>query len=628
MSLMASLYTGASGVKANQNALHTTAHNLANVNTEGYVRQQAGMVDNIYSNLGYTAVNTKQVGLGVISAESRHIREILLDKAYREQNGRMNFYSAKYTASEEVESILGELEGVAFQESLEDLKLAINEMAKTPDSTTTRAELIMYAEAFITRSNAVYSELVEYQQTLNQKVSDIVDKINGIGDKIYALNIEISSIEATGIETASDLRDQRDLLLDELSSLTKIDYAEGENGIVTVKIESTNFVVRDGVFHMGTAALDSDKGSTYISPVWPHIDNTQVYELTAETSTAKNNDIGELKGLLIARGGYAATYKDIPREPDYSKLATDAEKVAAYEKYEKEVREYNQTVGNSVIAKAQAMFDQLFNNVVTLINDVLSPTVEKTLDTELTLTIPKGTVIKTLDKEVQAGLQGAATDKNGALLQDTDITLAAGTKITILNIDEDENGCSYGCDADKTPGSELFSREEVERYTVAEGSDGKKYYIYNPYNEFGSESSYSLQNVKLNQKIVDDYSYLPFTTKNLDVDMQRAEKIVALWNTPGLNLDPNNATPKDVDNYYTAMVGVISNDGNIYNTIATNQNSAVRELNDKRESKHGVSSDEELSNMIKFKNAYDASSRFINVVTDMLDTLINRVGVH
>ena len=144
----------------------------------------------------------------------------------------------------------------------------------------------------------------------------------------------------------------------------------------------------------------------------------------------------------------------------------------------------------------------------------------------------------------------------------------------------------------------------------------------------GSESTYSLQNVKLNQKIVDDYSYLPFTTKNLDVDMKLGEKIIQLWNSPSLNLDPSNATPKDVDNYYTAMVGVISNDGYIYNTIAKNQNSAVLELDNKRQSSHGVSSEEELTNMMKFKNAYDASSRFINVVAEMLDTLINQVGVH
>ena len=82
MPLMTSIYTGVTGLRANQNALNTTAHNLSNINTKGYVRQQAGMVDGTYANLGLTQVNTKQLGLGVISAESRHIRDILVDKAY------------------------------------------------------------------------------------------------------------------------------------------------------------------------------------------------------------------------------------------------------------------------------------------------------------------------------------------------------------------------------------------------------------------------------------------------------------------------------------------------------------------------------------------------------------------
>ena len=628
MSLMTSVYVGTSGVQANQNALNVTAHNLSNIYTKGYVRQQAGMADTIYTNLGYSAVNTKQVGLGVMSTESRHIRDLLLDRAYREQLGRQNFYSSKYTATEEVQDILGELEGIEFQESLEDLKAAISEMAKTPDSTTTRAELIMYAEAFVIRANAVYSELIEYQQNLNQKVSDMVDRINAIGDKIYTLNMQITAAEVGDIETAADLRDQRDLLLDELSGLAKIDYTEDEHGIVSVKIEGTSFVVKECVFHMETEALNSDKGSTYISPVWPQIDNAPVFEVNVITSTAKNNDIGELKGLLMARGGYIATFKDIPHEPDYSQYATNAEKVAAYEQYEKDVTEYNQTIGNSVVSKTQALFDQLINNIVTLINDALSPTVEKTLDTDVSMTIAAGTVVKTLDKALQEQLKNAATDRNGALIADTDITLSAGTKITILNIDEDENGCSYGCDENKTPGTELFSRKEVERYTVVDGSDGKTYYIYNPYNEFGSESTYSLQNIMLNQKVVDDYSYLPFTTINEDIDMKLGERIVEIWNTPSINLDPNNATPKDFDDYYSAMIGVISNDGYVYNSLSESQGIVVSDLDRKRESKTGVSEEEELANMIKFKNAFDASSRYINVITEMLDTLINRVGVH
>jgi flagellar hook-associated protein 1 len=626
MSLMTSIYTGVTGLQTSSNALNTTAHNLANINTNGYVRQQVSMVDGNYQNLGYTAVNTKQVGLGVVSAESRHIRDLLLDNAYREQEGRRAFYASRYNASEEVETILGETEGVQFQNSLKDLKEAISEMAKTPNSTVTRAGLIMSAEAFITRAGEVYNELIAYQKTMDSKVSDTVDRINQIGDSINALNLKIASVESAGVETASDLRDSRDLLLDELGSLTKIDYQEGEFGVVTVRIEGTSFVNKDGVFHMGKAELNSADGSNYLTPVWPNIDNAPVYDTFSDISTANNNDIGELKGLLIARGSYVGTYKDIPHEPDYSQYATEAERVAAYEQYQKDVKTYNETVGNSVISKTQAMFDQMINNIVTLINDAISPTVDKTFNTETKVTVPAGTVINTLDDTLKAKLAGADVDADGALVTDTSITLDAGSSLNILNIDEDENGCSFGSDADKTPGTELFSRKDVDRYTVVTGDDGKKYYVYNPYNEFGSESSYSLDNITVNQKVVEDYSFLPFTTAQDDVDIQRAAEIIKIWDTPSLNLDPSNATPKDFDDYYSAMVGVVANEGFIYNTVATSQQSVVLSLDGKRQSIQGVSSEEELTNMIKFQNAYGASSRYINTVAEMIDTLINRVG--
>lgn len=626
MSLMTSIYTGVTGLQTSSNALNTTAHNLANINTNGYVRQQVSMVDGNYQNLGYTAVNTKQVGLGVVSAESRHIRDLLLDNAYREQEGRRAFYASRYNASEEVETILGETEGVQFQNSLKDLKEAISEMAKTPNSTVTRAGLIMSAEAFITRAGEVYNELIAYQKTMDSKVSDTVDRINQIGDSINALNLKIASVESAGVETASDLRDSRDLLLDELGSLTKIDYQEGEFGVVTVRIEGTSFVNKDGVFHMGKAELNSADGSNYLTPVWPNIDNAPVYDTFSDISTANNNDIGELKGLLIARGSYVGTYKDIPHEPDYSQYATEAERVAAYEQYQKDVKTYNETVGNSVISKTQAMFDQMINNIVTLINDAISPTVDKTFNAETKVTVPAGTVINTLDDTLKAKLAGADVDADGALVTDTSITLDAGSSLNILNIDEDENGCSFGSDEDKTPGTELFSRKDVDRYTVVTGDDGKKYYVYNPYNEFGSESSYSLDNITVNQKVVEDYSFLPFTTAQDDVDIQRAAEIIKIWDTPSLNLDPSNATPKDFDDYYSAMVGVVANEGFIYNTVATSQQSVVLSLDGKRQSIQGVSSEEELTNMIKFQNAYGASSRYINTVAEMIDTLINRVG--
>jgi flagellar hook-associated protein 1 FlgK len=86
------------------------------------------------------------------------------------------------------------------------------------------------------------------------------------------------------------------LALDKLSELVKISYTEESNGIVTVKAEGIPFVTSDAVFYMETAELSGAEGSNYVTAVWPQLGGTRVFNLTEELSTAKNNDIGKLKG--------------------------------------------------------------------------------------------------------------------------------------------------------------------------------------------------------------------------------------------------------------------------------------------------------------------------------------------
>ena len=161
---------------------------------------------------------------------------------------------------------------------------------------------------------------------------------------------------------------------------------------------------------------------------------------------------------------------------------------------------------------------------------------------------------------------------------------------------------------------------------MATDAGGKKYYIYNPYNQFGKEGKYTIENLEVNQVLLDDYSFLPFSTADKKVDMDLGQKILDAWANATINLDPSNMTPKDIDDYYDAMTGVIANDGSVYKEISQNQNSVVSSLDEARTSFAGVSSNDELTNMIRFKNAYNANSRYINVIADMLDTLINKVG--
>ncbi|MGN1197372.1 MAG: flagellar basal body protein, partial [Acetatifactor sp.] len=94
MPLMGSLYIGSSGLQNSQNALNTTAHNLSNIDTKGYTRQQVQLSDKRYTTLSIdiNSVNNKQTGLGVTYSRAKQVRDFFLDKTYRRESGRSMFY--------------------------------------------------------------------------------------------------------------------------------------------------------------------------------------------------------------------------------------------------------------------------------------------------------------------------------------------------------------------------------------------------------------------------------------------------------------------------------------------------------------------------------------------------------
>lgn len=608
---MTSIYVGTSGLRASQTGLNTTSHNLANVYTEGYTRQQTRYQDTIYSLNKQGPNNILQVGLGTAVQETARVRDILLDKAYRQESGRQAFYDATATTVNEYETILGELEGVQFQNSLSDFYKAISEMAKQPSNIVARSELVLKAQAFLDRASAVYDEMESYQRTLNEKVINTVDRINELGDEIYNLNIQILGIERSGVEAANDLRDKRDLALDELSKYVKVDYDIIDDAFLEVKIEGNEFVTPGTVFHIDTVQMNNDKDSDFVTVVWPNLNNKEMFYLHTDIDTAKKNDIGELKGLLLARGDYTTKYTDVPVEPEKpvrADFATDAEYEAAYQDYVddynvylQEADHYNYYIDNSVAMRTEALFDKLINGIVETINDIMSPNKTQSI---------------TID----------GTTYDGVLILD-------------------EENASYGIDEDgnKIQGVELFSRELTDRYIEVTADDGTTYKVYNndsnydllkeavPQmgNFFGNKSLYTIKNLQINPQVNVNYGALPFTKyigNQGEEDMKMGEAMLQAWADPFDNIDPNNMTPLDYNSFYNELVYELGNMGELFGSIADHQENVMSTIDDSRTQIAGVASEEELTNMIKFQAAYNASSRYINVISEMLEHIINKLG--
>ena len=591
MGLMSSLYTGVSGLQVSQRGLNTTAHNLSNLETEGYVRQQTLQTDSFYSNIGTNHISYLQVGHGAAAAAITQVRDNFLDKSYRQELGRQQFYEAQYECATEMEEILGETEGVAFQDSVEELWVAMQELCKEPDSIVTRSSFIQTAVSFIERAETVYTQIKEYQLSLNSNIRNHVDRINEIADEIKRLNGEIQKYEASGMEHANDYRDQRNLLLDELGGLGVISYKEHANGVVTVMFENQMLVSEDLVYHMDTRLLENDTGM--IEPYWPAFGDVPVYNFDPLPSSEANTDIGTLKGLLLVRGDKVGKHTDIPVEPDKADFTDESgyfykdDYDEAYREYEKAVEVFNMEIDASAIVAVQAEFDQLIHGIVTTINDLLCP-----------------------NKEV---------------------VTSEGEKILIF----DAENAPVGMDENFTPGEALFNRKSMDRYekttAIIEVNGVFQEVDVWKYNEEDASNNYSLftlGEIEVNANIMQDPSLIPLSAndKTGNYAVEVCTKLMSEWQKPFSTLTPNEYKAHNFNEYYTEMIGALATRGEKFRNIYQGQETLVNSVDTQRLSVTAVSSDEELTNMIRFQQAYNASARYINVVSQMLEHLLNALG--
>ena len=639
---MAGLFIGTTGLKTAQTALNTTAHNLSNINTSGYTRQQVTFSDTQYVRVNTSdKVSSPDYGLGVAVSEVRRIRDQFIDQAYRNENSRLGFYESQYKAIEEIEDQFGEMQGVTYESYLINLYNSVNELAKNPTSTVARSSLIQNATAFIEKSENVYKGLKDYQTTLNTQVKNMVDSINKLGDKIYTLNKKISKIESTGIEDANDLRDERDAAIDELSKYIDITYYENDSKEVIISAEGIPFVTMGELAKMDTRVVE---GTNLVIPTWPGYER-DVYDLGTEASNVDETDKGELKGLLIARGNMVVDYTVVPEAPsssDYDMSTADGRAAyqEAYNKYSK-AQDYNTYIEPSAILSAMAGFDKLVNGIVEKINNILCPEKSEVRNNPYMAT--DGTEIQADIYTYNSVSQQVLFDRYGREVTGTDngdgtYSFSSGEKLymsfggaevpvdsyTYSMLDMDKTG--YGMDDDKTVGTELFSRKGTDRYIKTTDDSGKTIYIRNNLNETDYESLYKLGNLQINPEAAQNVGKIPLSTVQGKEDFDRAKELVDAWDEKFASLNPDTYAKSDFMTFYNNFIGEYATLGKALGNYVSNQTTMVDGYDNQRLQSEGVSSDEELEKMIKYQQAYNAASRYVNVVNQMLEHLVTSLG--
>lgn len=545
MSSISSLSRAVSGLMSQQAALNTTAHNLSNLNTKGYVKQQVLFRDYSYITLGQNRKTMNQLGLGTDVEMIRQVRDRFLDAAYRTENGRMGFYESGEKVISELESIIGETEGETFSKIVKNLWNSLQELSKNPEGLETRGSLIQNAVLFAEKANLIAGQVADFQKELNTQISDKVDRINQIGDQILKYNELITRYEL-GTAQANDYRDMRNKLADELSNLVDIRTSLDIHGNMLVKVENVPFVTAGDAFKLGV--VQSQAKSQLIEPYWPHLSEQgpplvpqMLFDFSRPINPNNDNNKGALKGLILQRGTGVANYTDLSNATNYEKK-----------------------IKPSIVMTVQAQFDNLVHGIVKSINDILSP------------------------------------------------TIASGANQVM-----DPDG-PYGLNGEQ--GIELFSRTYMKRFDSSGNLIAE-----DPTNEY---SLYSAGNIMVNKEVLADYNKICLSQElGKDGDNTIVQKILDKWKEPFSELEPGHTGKLDFNSYYNSFVSNLGGRGEMNNRMYANQTTLTLQVDNQRNKLMGVSSDEELNNMLKYQHAYNASARMVTVIDQMIGRLIDQTGL-
>lgn len=281
-SLITSLYTGASAIYTAQTAVQVTGNNISNASTEGYSRQDASITSAASISQGGLTYGT---GVSVDSIE--RIEDPFITEQLIAQSANYGEYNAKSSPLSDIEALLS-IDESSLSSDIDAFFDAWSELAANPDGTTERQQVILEAGNIVYQANQISQQFSDITTSINEDLESIVPELNDQLEQIASLNEAIQKAELSGSD-ANTLRDERNLLTQQVSESVGATSYTNEDGMVCLQLENgLPLVVDDQASTLSTLQVGG---------------NTELY-LTSGSSTyslSSDNFGGEVKGLMDVR---------------------------------------------------------------------------------------------------------------------------------------------------------------------------------------------------------------------------------------------------------------------------------------------------------------------------------------
>ena len=609
-STFAGLNTMVRGIYSNQLSLDTTGHNITNASTEGYSRQSVNLaatrgqqVSSIYGQV--------MVGTGVDSTSIQRARNIYADKQYWSETAQQQYYKTAQTNYDKVEAIFNDSGNTGIKNAVTEFYNAWNDLSTSASTASNRTAVIEKGNVLADRIKTASQQLQEQINAQYDDMSLSVTQINNYTDQLVKLNQNIMTTEATGA-SANDLRDQRDLIVDNLSKYMNLNVYEDDKGMYS--IVSNGITMVGGINKLTLEMSEPQANEKYgINDYTINIKESGIAYLPTNGSLkAQMDTIAEDKGYLDDMSniaGFMLTTFNTMHQQGAGIDGTDSSLAKYY------------TDGNGKKYTDVAMTTEYtgpsYGENFWGDNNTLY-----TWDAENSCI--KATKVEKLKHE-KAFTETKNAD--GTVTRTPKVTLSGtGTSSTLDGINI-INALTVNTAISSTGGQNIIAARKftVEQTTDDNGKLGAYEVALNGSGD-GTNATNISTLINMHQDNVTSTANVVYSdgTASFMDTTTAADKITATLKN---NMVSRSLDKDSVNAYYSAMVAKLGSDSESLDDKADAQDKLILQITNWRSSTSGVDWNEELSNRIKFQQGYSACSRCLTTMDEMLDKLVNSTGM-
>ncbi len=573
---MPNLFAGVSlalqSMLSHQAAVQVIEHNVANANTEGYKRQEAVLKAGpaiSYSGASYL-MGVGQLGTGVVVDSIRRFSTDFYDMRYRSEIQSAAQYNLESSILSQIEDEFSETSSSGLVSQLDSFWSSWQQLSVDPSNSALRAELVDVANTLTQaiQSRALNIRTVQAEQ--NTQITQRVDSINQLAEQVARLNGEIMRVVSLG-EQPNDLMDQRDTLLDELAKVSGASVSMQTNGDAIVSING----------HVLVQSVESFDLETYADPA-----NANLYAIRWSDGQEVNPTSGELAGLFSARDG--------------------------------------------VLGDQMQVLDDLSNALITRINELhlsgYASGKTSSVSANNTITSIQAGELATGQTELSTGQYFIETRQNAGTWQFR-VVDATGTPASIQLTDLS----GYSDDWQDIPASG-GSYDTGRGLTLQFGTDSSQYTETSYTTGAASVQFYEQQafftgtdalSIAVNANILSNSNLLATATAPNQPGNGDLARALANVRTETLM----NGGLSTINQFYTSQVATFGVEVNRASTNATDRQAIADVIDQQRLSISGVNLNEEAAKLVTAQKAFEASARLMTVIDEMLDTIINGMGL-